>query len=123
MIEGTAAHDEYRGDGALQIRVKRLLPFDLARQQFLKSIALTLNEERLNGSIDVLYSILAEYRVTPAPAEPENLQKPCEVLIHYERNDVRGDIMLGTNWRVTPNDDLLLKLRQQYGAAYIHLNY
>jgi DNA polymerase-3 subunit alpha len=120
MVEGTAMIDEYRGDGSLQMRVKSLMPFQQARQQYARNITVNLTPDRIQAGLDVLQEILNEYRCGDDAAQEES---PCEIVVHYEREGVRGDIMLGKEWRVALHDDLLTRLRQQYGEQHIALNY
>jgi DNA polymerase-3 subunit alpha len=121
MVEGVVNVDEFRGDGSLQMRARSLIPFQQARQQYARNITLNLSAEQLKQGLGTLQDILAEYRCRGEP-EGQN-PSPCEIVVHYERDDVRGDIMLGRDWRVSLHDDLLAKLRQQYGHQHIALNY
>lgn len=47
----------------------------------------------------------------------------CTVVVHYERADSTGCIMLGQDWVVSPADDLIQKLRLEYGRDKVNLNY
>jgi len=51
--------------------------------------------------------------------EPEG----CQVVINYERSDFRGCIMLGQDWLVSPTDDLIQRLRMEYGKEKVVLDY
>ena len=58
----------------------------------------------------------------------ENLpQKPpqegCQVVINYQRPGSRGCIMLGKDWVVSPTDDLLQRLKIEYGKDQVELDY
>jgi hypothetical protein len=49
------------------------------------------------------------------------------VLLHVEkagpRGSVKGTLSLGARWRVQPDDELLLRLRERFGSASVALNY
>ena len=47
----------------------------------------------------------------------------CTVVVHYERADSTGCIMLGRDWVVSPADDLIQKLRLEYGKDTVSLDY
>ena len=47
----------------------------------------------------------------------------CTVVVHYERADSAGCIMLGRDWVVSPVDDLIQKLRLEYGKDTVSLDY
>ena len=126
LVDGVVSVDEYRGDGSLQLRARKIVSFQQARQQFARNITLNLNQDQLAGeSLQNLQSILRDYCCPSGTATQEggNETKPCEIIVHYEREGVRGDIILGENWRVVLHDDLLTKLRQHYGERRIALNY
>jgi len=44
-------------------------------------------------------------------------------VVNYAREGVQGKIVLGKSWRVRPDDDLLHRLREQYGAQGVSLSY
>ncbi|MDT8398087.1 MAG: DNA polymerase III subunit alpha [Pseudomonadales bacterium] len=125
VVDGIVSQDEYSGNGTLQIRARQLWSFQQARQQFAKSIGLNLHQQHLAvESLLKLEGILADYRVqamgTPDPAESP---PACEVVVTYECKGARGNIVLGEAWRVKPHDELLHRLREQYGENQIVLNY
>lgn len=47
----------------------------------------------------------------------------CQVVVNYQRSDSRGCIMLGQKWAVSPTDDLIQKLRMEFGRDKISLDY
>ena len=54
---------------------------------------------------------------------PVDTGSGCKVLIRYRRSDSIGCIMLGQEWLVTPSDDLIQRLRLEYGKDKVVLGY
>ncbi|PCI80098.1 MAG: DNA polymerase III subunit alpha [SAR86 cluster bacterium] len=47
----------------------------------------------------------------------------CQVMVRYQRSDSIGCIMLGQEWVVSPADDLIQRLRLEYGKDKVVLSY
>jgi DNA polymerase-3 subunit alpha len=47
----------------------------------------------------------------------------CQVMVRYQRADSIGCIMLGQDWVVSPADDLIQRLRMEYGKDKVVLSY
>jgi DNA polymerase-3 subunit alpha len=47
----------------------------------------------------------------------------CQVMVRYQRADSIGCIMLGQDWVVSPADDLIQRLRLEYGKDKVVLSY
>ena len=47
----------------------------------------------------------------------------CQVMVRYQRADSVGCIMLGQEWTVSPADDLIQRLRLEYGKDKVVLSY
>ncbi len=56
-----------------------------------------------------------------SPAEAE--APGCQVMVRYQRSDSIGCIMLGQEWTVSPADDLIQRLRLEYGKDKVVLSY
>lgn len=125
MVEGQVSTDEYRGDGSLQVRGRSVLPFAHARQLYARNITLNLQDRQLEAeSLQQLQTILRDFvKDTNGAGETDARPPPCEIVVHYERGDLRGDIILGDDWRVQLDDELLSRLRRHYGDGRIALNY
>ena len=74
-----------------------------------------------------MQTILSDYvcNDTAEARQGENgaVAPACDIIVSYEAQGVRGNIVLGQKWRVTLHDDLLYKLKEQYGENRIALNY
>ena len=47
----------------------------------------------------------------------------CQVMVRYQRGDSIGCIILGQEWVVSPADDLIQRLRLEYGKDKVVLSY
>ena len=134
LVEGVVNVDEYSGNSALQVRARKVITFKEARQQYVRNITLDLQQENLPvESLPILQNILAEYRygangtvpALPGSGKGGTLEdaQACDIVVNYSLKGVRGSILLGKQWRVHVEDELLHKLREQYGAGHISVNY
>ena len=57
------------------------------------------------------------------PANHNAHDNTCDVVVNYIRQGVTGSILLGKQWRVHVEDELLHKLREQYGVNQVNVNY
>jgi hypothetical protein len=58
-----------------------------------------------------------------APEGVENSKTGCVVVVNYQRADACAQIQLNDEWRVKPVDELMLKLRHEYGNKNLTLGY
>ncbi|QQD17134.1 DNA polymerase III subunit alpha [Spongiibacter nanhainus] len=111
VVEGICSHDEY--SGGKKMRVKSLRTLAEARQQKARELQLSLSAEQVQ------------------PAQVENLKSAlssarggaCPVVIRYRREEGEARIRLGDSWRILPQDDLIFRLKQDYGANNVVINY
>jgi DNA polymerase-3 subunit alpha len=142
LVEGVVSQDEYNGNGQLQLRARRVLSLQEARREFVRSLELTLHHSRLSvESLPALGRLLEEYRAAAIEeqmtqrrmaqgggnaaerSEPAPAPRGCEVLLHLELPEARGSLSLGDTWRVLPDDSLLQRLRDTYGADNVSLGF
>jgi len=129
IVEGQVSHDDY--SGGLKMRASKVTPLEQARQEQLRSIQLHWHSRDLdNNCTRKLSSILEHYRINDtlvAAAEGDATQEPskkgCVVVVNYQRADASARIQLGETWRVQPVDELVLKLRHEYGSKSLTLGY
>ncbi|MCH8499607.1 MAG: DNA polymerase III subunit alpha [Marinobacter sp.] len=111
VVEGVVSHDDY--SGALKMRVSDVMDVASARKQFSRGIQVALHEDQLaNGLLDELDQLLAPYR-----------GDGCPVWIDYQGASARTRIELGEQWRIKPDDNLLLNLRYLVGEQAVELVY
>lgn len=141
IVECTVSVDDYTG--GMRGRAKQLMTLDQAREKFARRLALNLNASGLqSGFCQHLESILAPYRKDPAAfasatvqgakpdtqngngkAQPGPAPDGCQVVVNYQRPGAKGDIIFPNDWLVSPTDDLLQRLRMEYGKDQVELDY
>ncbi len=120
IVEGQISHDDY--SGGLKMRADTITPLEQTRQEQLRYITLEWNSRLLpTDSAQRLARILESYR--PESVEQINPKQGCKVFINYQRVDARANIVLGDQWRVQVVDELLQKLRNEFGKDCIQLGY
>lgn len=111
LIEASVTLDEY--NSSLKARAKSLSSLDEARTRLARQLELDLRGDALPNDFDrQLADLLTPYR-----------GDGCPVLIHYRDDGVTGRIHLGSAWRVRPTDQLLERLRGQFGIDRVSIGY
>lgn len=111
VLEGQVSEDDYTG--GLKMRADQVKSLTEARENYLKAIVIEVTKEKLNGStIEQLAEFMAPYK-----------QGNCPLRISYNNRVAVGEIALGEQWMVAPEDDLLHKLRELFGNPSVHLRF
>ena len=134
LMECTVEVDDR--NGGVRGRVKRLMTIGEARRKFAYRLKVKLRAEELPPSFcDHLEQILAPYRKPteaetplhtagmPPPPVPQAQEEGCKVEVNYERADSQGCIMLGQQWCVSPSEELIQRLRMEFGRDKVELDY
>ncbi|HSB96963.1 MAG TPA: DNA polymerase III subunit alpha, partial [Spongiibacteraceae bacterium] len=111
VIEGQASFDDY--SGSLKMRGKTVRTLLEARSQNVRALELQLDESDFRGDFaGELRKLLEGGR-----------NGECPLIIQYQRRDAKAQLRLPEQWRISPSDELLLRLRERYGAARVRMNY
>lgn len=111
VINGQVSYDDY--NGLLKMRADTISLLSDVRQEKARELCLELESGNLPANfIRELSSILDPYR-----------EGRCPLVIDYQRSNARAQLRLGNAWLVRPEDDLLQRLRDQYGTAKVRLVY
>ena len=111
VVEGEVSEDEF--SGGLRIRVDSVSTLMESRSARLREIVIGISEEQLREQgADRLQRLLEPFR-----------QGACPLRIHYQHCLAEGEIVLGDDWRVQPDDELLHQLRETFGFDKISLQY
>ena len=115
-MEGKVKEDDYAG---LEMEGSNVLTMEEARQRFSRGVTIDL------GSV-VEGDLVARLRSSLEPHRRADLGCPVAIVCRKSRDDglaAQGRILLGENWRVTPSDELLKRLRREFGAERVSLVY
>ncbi|MCB1669096.1 MAG: DNA polymerase III subunit alpha [Porticoccaceae bacterium] len=111
VIEGVVSEDDY--SGGLKMRAMQVKTLHEARTTYLKSISVKVSATQLNGNgVDQLVETVMPYRTGQ-----------CPLRVVYNQGQAVGEIALGKDWAVNPEDELLHRLREQYGINSVELNF
>ncbi|MDR1424507.1 MAG: DNA polymerase III subunit alpha [Azoarcus sp.] len=103
VLEGSAREDEF--SGGLRIVADRLATLGEARARHARGLRLSLDGSKINGeagaTVARLCALLAPFR-----------GGACPVLVSYRNARAAGEVTLGGQWRVRPDEELLQGLRE-----------
>lgn len=123
LVEGVVSKNEYAGDGSFQVRAKKIMSFQEAREAYLSHITLRLQKDALSPrTLEELEHILEDYVYSPHKITLD-ISNVCNVVVNYESEGVQGKIVLGRSWRVKPDDELLYRLKEHCGEQGVSLSY
>ncbi len=111
VVTGQASEDDYTG--GLKMRADAVQTLVEARRAALKSLVLELHTEQVGPEqISRLADIIAPYR-----------SGACPLRLRLRRPGAVGDIALSDAWALNPEDELLHRLRDNFGRDSLQLNY
>jgi DNA polymerase-3 subunit alpha len=111
IVEGTVAFDDY--SGGLGVRGKSFRTISETRQSYASELLINVPEEQVN---DLFAAQLSEYL-------SDSRGGTCPVTLLYAQADNCVRLLLGEEWRIKPSDELLLQLREVFGAEQVTLSY
>ncbi|WP_421352925.1 DNA polymerase III subunit alpha [Aeromonas sp. 604443] len=109
VVSGQVSFDDF--SGGLKMSAREILDINDARERFARAIRISLDEQRID---DRFFPRLCEI-LEPARAGV------CPVQVNYRRPGSRVRLTLGTEWRVTPTDQLIDDLRVLLGRERVEL--
>lgn len=111
IVEGEVTVDTF-SDG-YRIRATKVMNLDQARSVYVRGITLKLTTEQMSdSSLHILHDILYSYH-----------GGGCPIFISYKNDEAMAKLTLGDNWKVHPKEELLIKLKQQFGDINVSLVY
>ncbi|WP_298718211.1 DNA polymerase III subunit alpha [uncultured Oceanisphaera sp.] len=109
VISGQVSFDDF--SGGLKMSAREVLDISDARERFARGLALNIDKSQVDQDFFTqLLDIL-----TPVRAGV------CPVRVTYCRPGARAQLTLGTEWRVTPTDQMLASLKQLLGQDKVEL--
>jgi DNA polymerase-3 subunit alpha len=111
IVEGEVSVDSF--SDSYRIRATKAMNLDQARAIYAHGMVLKLAAKQISDeSLQGLYDVLGGYH-----------GGNCPVFIAYNNGEAIAKLALGDKWKVEPKEELLLKLKDQFGAANVSLVY
>ena len=135
IVECTVSVND--SNGGMQGRAKNIMTLPQVRKRHVQKLFLNWEEGMINSEFceqlenilsPYLYSLSNDHSIEENAREQNNgslnsLERGCQVVINYRRSDSKGRIELGKEWMISPADELLHKLRHEYGQDVVDLEY
>ena len=115
IVEVKVSNDDF--SGGLRIVADKLMTLGEARGRFARALQL-----RLNGEVGEAGGPVAAVDRLQAALEPFR-EGDCQLRVRYRNAQAEGDLPLGPNWRVRPDDSLLDSLREWLPPGAVEVIY
>ncbi|MBT3428367.1 MAG: DNA polymerase III subunit alpha [Gammaproteobacteria bacterium] len=114
VVRGVVSNDEY--SGGLRMRSSEIYDLVEARGKFAKSLKVRVSGQFPQACLEGgLAELLTPYK--------EKQRDGCPVVIHYSSRNACAELVLGDEWRVNPDDDLIELLRDKFGRDEVSIDY
>ena len=111
VVEGEVSFDDFSGGNRMTAR--EVYDISTARERFAKSVEIKIRQDQINsGFFEEFTKVMEPHRFGA-----------CPVTVYYSREEARVKMQLGTEWRVTPADELLEQLRLLLGNKQVRLKF
>jgi len=111
VVQGGVSEDSFTG--GLKMLAESIQSIYDARCSKISNLELVVTGDPDNdGWVDRLQSSINPY-----------LEGNCRLKIDYSLPRARGNLRLGSQWRVQPRDELISRLREEFGKNSVTLNY
>ncbi|MFL0797171.1 MAG: DNA polymerase III subunit alpha [Cellvibrionaceae bacterium] len=111
VVDGEVSVDDY--NGGLSIRLSGLRTLEAARKGRVKGIRIHLKGYEQEGNfIKQLNEIMAPFK-----------GGKCQPVIRFSNRDAEGDIKLGPDWKLEPDEELIQQLRHEFGREQVEVVY
>ncbi|MDQ8037416.1 MAG: DNA polymerase III subunit alpha [Pedobacter sp.] len=113
VIEGEVSHDDF--NGGLKMSVRKVMSLAEARATRSRGLELKVEGARLGPRFSQeLQQLLGAHRAQGTG---------CPVRLRYRSPEAEALLRLGDGWKVQATDELLKRLRQQYGTEAVEVLY
>ncbi len=111
LVSGQVSLDDF--NGGFKMNARAVQDITSVREKYLRALALSVRQEQIDKRFFQQFSdILAPYSAGTVP-----------VNIYYQSRDARAKLVLGTSWRITPDDKLLDDLKILLGEKQVELEF
>ncbi len=120
VVEGKVSRDDFNGEGAVRVVADQLLTLGEARARFARRLLITLQAEQVQRSgvaaaVNQLHALLEPFRAGETGG--------CRVSVRYRMPQAEGDLVFGPQWKVRPEEELLMSLREWVGTGGVEIEY
>ncbi len=113
VIEGEVSHDDF--NGGLKMSVRKVMSLAEARAARSRGLELRVEATRLGPRFSQeLQQLLGAHRANGGG---------CPIRLRYRSSEAEALLRLGDGWKVQATDELLKRLRQQYGTEAVEVLY
>lgn len=111
IVEGEVSVDDY--SGGFRMGCKKLVGIEKAREMYAKNILLSIYHHIIEDDFfQQLEETLTAFR-----------DGSCPVCVHYHNEEASAKLLFSNDWRVTPSESLLEKLRLLCGKTNVSVEY
>ena len=111
VCSGQVSFDDYSGGNTMTAR--DIMTIADARENYVTSLDIQVNKKESDSSfVEQFIQILTPHK-----------EGTCPVRVFYQREEARGMLELGVQWRVSPTDMLLYDLKELLGEESITLQF
>ncbi|MEE1675652.1 DNA polymerase III subunit alpha [Agarivorans aestuarii] len=111
VIQGEVSVDDF--SGGIKMTAREVMDLSMARERWMKKLRLRMCRDQLDELFwQRFYEVLEPYRAGT-----------CPIAISYEGDNASGMLSLGTDWRITPSEDLIEALTQLLGQQQVTLEF
>ncbi len=111
IVSGQVSFDEF--SQGLRMSVRELMTLDEARSRYAKSLALSIEQEKITPHF------LKEFKAIIEPYSGGTIP----IHIYYQSPQGRALLRLGVQWYINPTDELLTELTQLLGENAVELEF
>ncbi|HIF9205827.1 TPA: DNA polymerase III subunit alpha [Photobacterium damselae] len=111
VVTGQVSFDDY--NGGLRMSAREVLDISDAREKHLRGLAISVTEQQIDDKFFARFSEILEPHI--AGTVPVN--------VYYQRSNARAKLTLGTEWRITPADQLISDLKILLGEKQVELEF
>ncbi|CAG8998482.1 MAG: DNA polymerase III subunit alpha [Candidatus Celerinatantimonas neptuna] len=111
VVQGNVSFDDF--SGGIKMTARDVMDISQARERWASGLQLVVKKHQAGEQF---------WQQFAAEIEPYR-NGTCPVKVHYIGEHEQGSFLLGTDWRVTPNDGLLDGLTRLLGQQQVSLEY
>jgi DNA polymerase-3 subunit alpha len=109
VVKGAISEDSFTG--GLKMVADSIQSIYEARCSKLRCLELTIPADSIDWA-EKVHSTLGGYR-----------DGNCKIIVDYHQDHARGTLYLGNDWKIQPQDELIARLREQFGQNSVIMRY